>query len=162
MSDYDLESIIAFLRSDHPAVQASKDEPPKSDPSFLTKMLTRTVIKAFDYPSGPIPHPDTTDPVLFGEYLVDVQLGCFQCHSADFKTNNDLKPRESEGYLGGGNVLYDMDGNKVLSPNITMGQRNRDRKLVRIRFYASDGTIKNTRWPDNEISNGALFLADKI
>jgi cytochrome c2 len=118
LSDGDINAIINFLRSDNVLVQADATIAPKSEPSMLTIILCNLAFKPFEYTS--ISEPDTSDPVLNGKYLATAAYGCFQCHSADFKTNNDLEPEKSEGYFGGGNLLYDMEGNKVLSPNITM------------------------------------------
>ena len=39
LSDDDLSNMIAFLRSDHPMVQASDNPSVESKPNFLTKML---------------------------------------------------------------------------------------------------------------------------
>lgn len=120
LSDSDLESIIAFLKSNHPMIQANGEEPPKSKPSFLTKFLTRIAFKPLEYPKASIQEPDTSNLIALGKYLATGQLGCFQCHSAKFQTNSNLRPEESKGFFGGGNVLYNLEGEKVLSPNITM------------------------------------------
>lgn len=48
-----------------------------------------------------------------GRYL------CYECHSKDFKTNNALEPEKSAGYLGGGNLLLDAEGQPIRSANIT-------------------------------------------
>src|SRR4030095_11018880 len=51
MSDDDLESVIAFLRSDDPMVEPSAVDPPGvTQPSLLTKVLTHTVFKPLPYP----------------------------------------------------------------------------------------------------------------
>lgn len=119
LSDYDMESIIAYLKSDHITVQANEEEPPPSEPSFLTKFLTNFVIKPNPYPEGAMPSPDTTDLLAYGQYLATAQLGCYECHSASFPTNNNLQPELSKGFMGGGNKLFDMEGKPVFSPNIT-------------------------------------------
>jgi cytochrome c2 len=120
MSNQDISAIINFLRSDARQVQASSEEPPSSEPSFMTIALCNVAFGPYEYKS--ISHPDTSDQIQLGKYLSTAVLGCFQCHSADFKTNNELKPELSAGYFGGGNKLYDLDGNPVLSPNITMDE----------------------------------------
>jgi mono/diheme cytochrome c family protein len=43
----------------------------------------------------------------------------FSCHSADFKTNDDLHPEKSAGYLGGGNPMPDLSGKIVYTANLT-------------------------------------------
>ena len=118
MSDDDIESIIAFLRSDDPMVASDPTPDKPCEPSFLTKFLCQVAFKPFDYPLNPIPEPDTSDVVAWGRYLV-VNLECFSCHSADFKTNDYLIPENSEGYLGGGNLPLDQKGNPMPTQNIT-------------------------------------------
>jgi hypothetical protein len=119
MSNRDLEAIIAFLKSDHPLVAPSDTGTPDPKPSFMTKMLSRVAFKPLPYPDVPIMDPDTTDVLALGEYLSNGLYGCFHCHSADFKTNNELEPSKSSGFYGGGNKLYNLKGEVVYSPNIT-------------------------------------------
>lgn len=120
MADEDIYSIIAFLRSDRPLVQASQLEPPDSKPSFLVKMLSNFAFKPYPMPTEKIVVPDTTNLVAHGEYLVHGRLACYSCHSADFKTVNELEPTKSVGYLAGGNPLLNYEGEVVRSANITM------------------------------------------
>lgn len=119
VADEDLKDIIAWLRSDAYAVQASQDEAPPSVPSFLTKFLCAVAFKPLPYPEQPIQRPDTNNPVALGKYIVDGQIACYACHSKDFKTMNELDPPRSEGYCGGGNPLLNLEGETVLSSNIT-------------------------------------------
>jgi len=119
MSDDDLESVIAFLRSDDPMTAPAAVNPPGvSKPSFLAKLLTHVTFKPLPYPRAPIPTPPGSDQVAYGRYL-SVNLGCFACHSANFRTNNELKPEKSAGYMGGGNALQDESGQAVISANLT-------------------------------------------
>jgi mono/diheme cytochrome c family protein len=119
LSDDDLESIVAFLRSDDPLVAAAAVDPPgKTQPSFLSKLLTHTVFKPLPMPPSRIEAPDKADKVAYGKYLSS-SLACFACHSADFKTMNELEPEKSVGYYGGGNPLLDQMGSMVPSANIT-------------------------------------------
>lgn len=120
MSDEDIHSIIAFLRSDRPLVQASQLESPDCQPSFLVKLLSQFAFKPYALPEKTIFVPDTTDLVAHGEYLVHGRLACFGCHSADFKTVNELEPTKSVGYLAGGNPLLNYEGEVVRSANITI------------------------------------------
>jgi cytochrome c2 len=119
MSEEDLQSVISFLRSDNLLVQASKLEPPFSEPSLLTKVLTNTVMKPYPFDAAPAQAPPVTNQVLHGKYLADAVYGCTNCHSADFKSNNELDPPSNKGYCGGGNKLLDLDGNTILAANIT-------------------------------------------
>lgn len=119
MSDEDLASVIVFLRSDDPVTAAAALNPPgASKPSFLTKLLTHVAFKPLPYPTGPITRPPVTDQLAYGRYLV-VNLGCFSCHSVNFRTVNELEPEKSAGFLGGGNPLQDESGQTVFSANLT-------------------------------------------
>lgn len=123
LSDEDLYSIIAFLRSDNPWIQPDNTRQPESKPSFLTKFLTGTgIVKPFPYPKTPIVNPDTTDKVKWGEYIALGQLECYSCHSRDFAKNDYFNPPNSPGFFGGGNELTSPDGSKIKSLNITMDE----------------------------------------
>lgn len=120
MSDKDLHSIIAFLRSDHPMLAPTEIVQPSPQPNFLAKALLTFVFKPFPYPEEVIEAPDTSDRVKWGEYLALAKFDCFSCHSADFATCDYLTPSKSAGFFGGGNPLERKDGTPVASPNITM------------------------------------------
>ena len=118
-SDEDLRDIIAFLRSDDPMAKAQDVDNHDSRPSFLTKALCRVAFKPFPYPTQEKTAPSPSDAVAFGRYLVNDRLLCFSCHSADFKTNDELHPELSAGYLGGGNAMPDIGGKLVHTSNLT-------------------------------------------
>jgi mono/diheme cytochrome c family protein len=121
MSDEDIRSIIAFLRSDHPLVQPSDNDPPSIKPSFFAKfLLTIGAFKPLPFPENRIDPPDTSDKIVFGRYLATAKFECFSCHSAAFKTVNVMQPELSEGYFGGGNRLYNKELKLILSSNLTM------------------------------------------
>jgi cytochrome c2 len=123
LSEEDLYSLIAFLRSDHPWVQPDDVKQPASSPSFLTKFLTNIgAMKPFPYPKAPIPGPDTANKAAWGKYIALSQLDCFSCHSKDFAKNDYYHPENSPGFFGGGNEMYGMDGRKIRSLNITMDE----------------------------------------
>ncbi|SFP83936.1 c-type cytochrome [Hymenobacter arizonensis] len=119
MSDEDMASVVAFLRSDNALVRATPTPSHAQEPSFLLKALTNTVMKPTPAPTAPIAAPPATNAVAYGNYLVVGRYKCYECHSKDFGTNNSLEPARSEGYLGGGNALLNMQGETVLSRNIT-------------------------------------------
>lgn len=119
MSDEDVASIVAFLRSTSPLVQADPTPSHAQEPSFMAKALVNTVMKPTPVPAQPVVAPAPTDAVAYGRYLVAGRYKCYDCHSKDFKTNNALEPEKSEGYLGGGNVLLNLQGQTVLSRNLT-------------------------------------------
>lgn len=121
ISDEDINSIIAFLRSDNTWVQANDLHMPASKPSFLTKFLvTIKAIKPFEYPTAPIEEPDTTDMVKWGKYIACYQYECFSCHSKDFAKNDYYTPEKSPGYFAGGNAMFTIEGKPISSLNITM------------------------------------------
>ncbi len=119
ISDEDLQSIIAFLRSDDPLVAPEAVDPPGvTKPSFLTKFLSTVAFKPLPYPAEKIVAPAITDKVAYGKYLATA-FECYACHSADFKTMNSLEPEKSAGCYGGGNPVLDVNGNVVRSANLT-------------------------------------------
>ena len=122
MSDEDLHSIIAYLRSDARELQPSDKIQPAPEPSFLVKLLCRVAFRPLPYPEASVEAPPITDKVAYGRYLLTSKVECYSCHSADFKTVNIMEPEKSEGYLGGGNTLISPEDGKteVYSANITM------------------------------------------
>lgn len=122
MSDEDLQSIVAFLRSDNAWVQADKTENVNSKYSFLTKFLTNMkMIKPMPFYKS-IPEPDTTNAVKWGEYISLYRVECYTCHSADFTTDDFINPEKSKGFFGGGNKFENPDGSKIYSRNLTMDE----------------------------------------
>ncbi len=122
LSDDDMNSIIAFLRSDHPLVQASENKQPDSKPNFLTKFLVRVAFHPFPYPEKPIAPPDQNNKIEFGKYIALAKFECFSCHSENFKSNDYLNPEKSIGFFGGGNPFKQTDGSVIYSANLTMDE----------------------------------------
>jgi mono/diheme cytochrome c family protein len=118
MADEDLNAIIAYLHSDADAVSPDPTPDQASEPSLLTKALCRGPFQPFDYPQERIPMPDAANEIELGKYLA-INLDCFSCHSADFKTNNFLEPEKSPGYFAGGNMPLNMEGEVVYTSNLT-------------------------------------------
>ena len=119
MADEDLNAVIAFLKSDHPIVQPSSTASIPCKPSFLVKVLSRFAFVPMPYSEEPIKMPDPEDKLAFGKYLATAKFACFECHSAEFKTNLPLDPENSAGYMGGGNPMLNLDGDVILTANIT-------------------------------------------
>ncbi|CAN5450593.1 hypothetical protein BH11BAC1_BH11BAC1_19370 [soil metagenome] len=119
LSDEDMRSVVAYLRSDSPEVQADKSEYPPSEPSFLTKFLSLVAFHPFKFPEKEIPGPDTTNQLEWGKYLTLAQLECYTCHSKDFKTMDMEFPEKSEGFFGGGNEMLNKEGMTITTLNIT-------------------------------------------
>lgn len=120
LSDEDLASVIAFLRSDAPEVQPSEHRQPPTELGFVGKMVFKLFLpKPLGYPEKPIVAPPPTDKVAYGRYLATGKWECFRCHSASFETNNELEPEKSPGYFAGGNPVSDKNNQPVASANIT-------------------------------------------
>lgn len=120
MSDEDVASVIAYLRSADPQVQPNAAPSHEQEPSFLAKALVNTVMKPLPMPAGAVVAPAPTDQVAYGRYLVVGRYKCYDCHSKDFQTNNHLEPEQSEGYMAGGNSFVTTDGSQIPSRNLTL------------------------------------------
>jgi mono/diheme cytochrome c family protein len=119
LSDEDLKDVIAFLRSDDALVRAARVADRAPEPSFLTKLLARTVFQPLPYPDAAIVAPEASDRVAYGRYLMVAKLDCYGCHSRDFATVDALVPEASQGFLGGGNAMRDREGHVVYTSNLT-------------------------------------------
>jgi len=118
MADEDIDALVSYLKSDDHAVAADPTPDNPCEPSFLTKMLCNTAFKPFEMPDAPIPKPDPADPVELGRYLVH-NMDCYTCHSADFKQINFEEPTQTPGYMGGGNTPLNLEGEVMLTSNLT-------------------------------------------
>jgi cytochrome c1 len=146
ISDEDIYSIVSFLHSSNNWVQANNTRKAESKPSFLTKFLvTIGAAKPFDYPKEKIPEPDTTDMVKWGKYISCYQLECFSCHSKDFAKNDFYTPEKSKGFFGGGNQMYNEEGKKMLTLNITMDENTGIGKWTEEQFIKA---VKSGQVPD--------------
>jgi len=168
LADEDLKSIIAFLRSDDPMVQAADVDPPgKTEPSFLSKFLCHVVFKPLPYPAETIVVPPASDKIALGKYLV-FGLECWPCHSGDFKKMNMAEPEKSYLYLGGGNQMRNLDGQTIATANLTPDEETgigkwSEADFVRAlkRGFRPDGTLLRypmdlfTELSDDEV--GAIY-----
>ena len=118
MADEDLFSIISWLRSSDPMVQALDVDNTPSSPSLLTKFLMRVVLKPFAYPTKPIVLPDSSNKIALGKYLVS-NLGCNDCHAADVTKVNALEIEKTPGFMGGGSNWTDVNRKVLYAANIT-------------------------------------------
>jgi mono/diheme cytochrome c family protein len=121
MSDEDMKSVIAWLRSPDPELVADAHEFPPNKANFLIKVLGNTVFGPLPLPTQPIVEPDSADQVAMGKYVANGMIGCFSCHSGDLKKINEMNPEKTPGFYGGGTPMLDMDGaTTVTTANITM------------------------------------------
>lgn len=123
LSEYDIQSVIAWLRSESPEVQASEIAKVPSKPSFLVKFLSHVAFKKIPLNKAPVAEADTNDLVAYGHYLVTGRYDCYPCHSADFKTLNMEFPEKTPGFCGGGNSMITMNGNLIYTANITPDEK---------------------------------------
>ena len=117
-------------------------------------MLSNTAFKPLPYPEKAIAAPAITDQVAYGEYLVNDQLHCYACHSADFKTNNEIDPTKSEGYLSGGNPMLNKKRELVNSANITMDKEHGIGAWTEAEFVKA---VKEGRRPDGKALRYPMF-----
>lgn len=148
ISDEDLLDIIAFLRSDDPWVRAAAVDDRESEVTFLTKLLSTVAFKPLPYPKQKITAPPIGDKVAYGRYLVTGALDCYPCHSADFKRMNVEEPEKSAGFLGGGNLLLDVNGKPIYSANLTFDEETGIGRWSEADFRRA---IKEGIRPDNTV-----------
>jgi mono/diheme cytochrome c family protein len=118
VSDEDLASIIAFLRSEDPLVAPSDAVSHPTKPTLLAKALAHTVIEPFPYPSEPKLTPPVTDRVAFGKYMT-YALDCYACHSTNVMKVDFLNPDRSPNYMAGGQIFKDGAGEDIRTANLT-------------------------------------------
>lgn len=119
MSDEDLASLIAFLRSDDPVLQAEAVNVPPTQWTALGKVFVRWIVKPAPYPEEPILAPPPSDRVAYGKYLVQDLAACFACHSGGFARLDRGAPERSKGYLAGGTAMKDLAGSPIVASNLT-------------------------------------------
>ena len=167
LADSDLNAIISFLNSENNMVIADPTPDQPSEPSFLTKLLCNVEWKPLPFPENPIALPDENDALALGKYLAN-NLECFSCHSSDFKTNDFLNPEMSVGYFGGGNKTLNLEGDVILTQNLTpdmetgIGSWSEEEFVRAVRFGLKDGEPAlrypmqpYSRLTDNEV--GAIY-----
>lgn len=101
LSDHDVRSIAAYLRSLPPA---------------KNKVIRTPVsIPAPDFaPVASVPEPNREDRVRYGQYLAETVAHCLQCHSPRVKGLPDLSRAGA-----GGNTYPVPGGGTVVAPNLT-------------------------------------------
>lgn len=145
LSDRDLQSIIAYLRSDAPELEPSQKQQPPPQPSFLAKFLCVVAFKPLEYPTQPIEAPPMSDKVAFGKYLATGKVECYSCHSPTFKTMNIMEPEKTPGYFSGGNPMTGEDGKVVLTRNLTpdketgIGNMTEEQFIKAVKYGQRDG-----------------------
>ena len=145
LSDYDLQSVIAYLRSDAPELAPVAKAQPPCQPSFLAKFLSYVAFKPLPYPTAPITAPPATDKVAFGKYIATSKVECYGCHSPSFETQNIMEPDKTPGYFSGGNAMPNKEGEIILTRNLTpdkttgIGNWTEEQFIKALRFGQRDG-----------------------
>lgn len=168
MADEDLNSVIAWLRSDDPRLAPDSREYPPNKFNLFVKVLANTLFVPPPFPEKPIVIPDPADKIAFGKYVADDLSDCFACHSGDILKINSLVPEQSFGYYGGGIPMRNEAGQTVTSANITMdpetgiGKWTEQQFIEAVRFgkKPGGGTLSSPMAPhsmltDEEVS--AIF-----
>ncbi|GAB3335765.1 hypothetical protein GCM10027299_45080 [Larkinella ripae] len=155
MADEDLKSVVAWLRSDRFPVQPANQEAPPSELSFVSKLLTHTLMKPLPYSPALISMPDSTDQVAMGRYTADAIGDCYSCHSGDLIDQSKTHPEQSKGYYGGGIEMKSDDGKPVFTANLTF-----DEKTGIAQKYTKDQFIRVVKTgvrPDGSILKQPMF-----
>jgi mono/diheme cytochrome c family protein len=116
LADEDVNAIIAYLRSNDPAVTAADTTIGLTHYNIIGKIYMGFTAKPLPYNPG-IKLP--TNDVAIGKYLVD-NIGCFHCHSQSLQKLNYLDIEQTKGYMAGGAKFKDDKGNTVIASNITV------------------------------------------
>lgn len=119
LSDEDMSSLIAFLKSEDPLVQPTALYNPPPQYSFLTKGLLHFWLRPLKYEMSPVPSPDFANSIEFGKYLSTAKYSCFDCHSRHSMTNNYLNPESSRKFFQGGNPHANEKGERIFTLNLT-------------------------------------------
>ena len=117
MAESDLDAIVAFLRSDDPALAAADTTVGPTHYNFIGKVYMDMNAKPLAYQKD-IKRPGEDNIVELGGYLVD-NLACFHCHSGSLTSLNYLYPSQSKGFMAGGIKLKNETGLAVTASNIT-------------------------------------------
>ncbi len=118
-SDEDIFAMIAYLKSEDPAVQASDKKHPAYQPSMLAKMLLNFMIQPASYKEKYPAKPAIADTLAYGAYAVNDLYGCYFCHSQSLEEWNLENPSQTPGYLGGG-TSFKLIEYEVVSPSLIM------------------------------------------
>lgn len=77
MSDDDVYALVAYLRTLAPV----RNVLPETKLDFPVSVLIKSAPAPID---GPVPHPDESNAVRYGEYLANI-AGCVECHTQERK-----------------------------------------------------------------------------
>jgi len=141
MADADVNAIIAYLRSDDPAITADNTTVGLTDYNLIGKIYMGATANPLPYnPGMKVP----ADEVGMGKYLVD-NIGCFHCHSKSLQSLNYLDIEQTKGYMAGGTKFEDEKGNTVIASNITVDKNTGIGNWTKLQFRKAvkDGEAPN-------------------
>jgi mono/diheme cytochrome c family protein len=148
MADADVAAIAAFLASDDPWVAPREVRVPRTEPSFYATWLGFSRWEPHPYPTAAIARPPISDPIAYGQYLVDDVYQCGGCHRDAQDDPFTIDPK-APGYLGGGAPMRDAAGEGVHAANLTpAGLRDwtvDDLRVALVDGFRPDGSL--VRWP---------------
>jgi hypothetical protein len=136
ISDQDAEAIVAYMRMLEP-ITAQR---PERDIDFPMS----TLIELFPEPlDGPVPHPDETDTVAYGEYLATIAR-CGFCHTPRQNQGKDGIPGRS--FSGG--VPFALGSKVTPSKNLTahetgIGAWTKDAFIARFKQYGEPRPVSS-------------------
>lgn len=114
MSEYDVESVICYLRTLKPV----RNERTENEYNFLGKAIRTFALKPSEPSEPPVDFVERDSTVEYGKYLSEAVANCMGCH-----TNRDLKTGEfiGEPYAGGFQLGPDASTQQwtYVTPNIT-------------------------------------------
>lgn len=144
LSESDMQSLIAFLRSDDPLVRPSGYKNPPAEFSILTKALQKFWFRPAKWREYPIKTPDHTDTISLGKYLVNAKFSCFDCHSGNALLNDYSDPPSSWRYLKGQNPHVDEAGKTIYSQPLIPISKNYNKASF-------SSTIRTGKRPDGTL-----------
>ncbi len=154
MSQTDVYSIVAFLKSDDKLVRSTYFPKPEPNYSFLTKMLLHFVVRPPAYKEVKVLPPDTTSVIAFGRYLATAKFSCYECHSLNSVTLNYNTPEKSWGFFRGGNPHVNEQRGKIYTSNITGDRQQGIGKWSEAEFIR---TVKHGIKPNGETVRDPMF-----
>jgi mono/diheme cytochrome c family protein len=111
LSDEDVQSVVAYLRSVPPQRQARA--PIENEVPFVVRFGVNSLGIGRHPPARDVRAPSPAEPLAYGEYLVQLAT-CADCHSLGRKGTRSPKDR----YLAGSDVPFP-EGGEVWARNLT-------------------------------------------
>lgn len=114
MSEYDVESIISYVRTLAPV----RNERVENEYNFLGKAIRAFALKPSKPSTAPVDYIQRDSTVEYGKYLSEAVANCYGCH-----TERDLKTGAFVGEPYAGGTVFGPDAStqnwKFVTPNIT-------------------------------------------